>query len=216
MFNVQRFYIHLALPSTCTVVYPSIRSSTHLYLVADASFSLALRLTDAVSKPSESEFWEEAKKSEKTLQDYVPRLLKSAAAYFKSTKFTDIISAMDGIVRATATFRDSIRGALDAHHISLDALTLELAAIFITIVDDLEKITPKNKTPSHAEREEMVDKILNDTEVALTNLTMRYGIEENITTTYLQTLRPQVHAVVASVGMSISPCAMRVIWLPIV
>ena len=87
--------------------------------------------------PSPSDFWEMAMKSEKVLQDYVPRLLKSAAAYFKSTNFTDITVAMNHIVNSTATFRDNIKGALDAHHITFDPLAEELR-----IVNDLEKILP--------------------------------------------------------------------------
>ena len=152
--------------------------------------------------PSPSDFWEMAMKSEKVLQDYVPRLLKSAAAYFKSTNFTDITVAMNHIVNATATFRDNIKGALDDHHITFDALTEELEGIFMTIVNDLEKIPSPDKAPGHTEREEMVDKVLDDTGRALIKLATRYGIEEEVVKTYLLALKPQVQALTVAVGMS--------------
>jgi len=72
-------------------------------------------------------------KYEKDLQDYIPRLLESAATFFKSTNFTDIKFAMNHIISATATFRDNIKGALDAHHIAFDTLTEELEGIFMAI-----------------------------------------------------------------------------------
>lgn len=160
--------------------------------------------------PASSDFWDKAKEYGQSLQDNVRRLLESAAAYFKSPKFTDITSAMNNIVHATATFRDNIKGTLDAHHITLDALTKELEVVFMTIVHDLENIPPPSKAPGHAERQEMVDKILDDTELALTNLVTRHGIEAEVVTTYLQVLKPQVQALIVAVGMSISPFAPRV------
>ncbi|KAN0098016.1 hypothetical protein V8E55_002462 [Tylopilus felleus] len=85
------------------------------------------------SKPSPSDFWDMAKKSENNLLDYVHRLLEDADKKFMSSKFTEIRSAMDRIVSATATFRDNVKGALDAHHISFDTLTEELEDIFTII-----------------------------------------------------------------------------------
>ena len=152
-------------------------------------------------KTSSPDFWEMAMKSEKILQDYVPRLLESAATYFKSTNFTDIKFAMNHIVGATATFRDNIKGALDAHHITVDTLTEELELIFVAIKNDLEKIPPPDKAPGHAEREEMVDKVLDDTARELRKLATRYGIEEEVVETYIFALKPQVQALTVAVGM---------------
>ena len=162
-------------------------------------------------KPSSPDFWEMAMKSEKILQDYVPRLLESAATYFKSTNFTDIKFAMNHIVSATATFRDNIKGALDAHHITFDTLTEELEGVFMAIVNDLEKIPPPDKAPGHAKREEMVDKVLDDTSRALIKLATRYGIEEEVVETYILALKPQVQALIVAVGMSHPRSVMRVI-----
>ena len=160
-------------------------------------------------KRSPSDFWDMMTKYEQVLQDYVPRMLESAAAYFKSTNFSDITSAMNNIVDTTATFRDNIKGALSAHQITLDALTEELETIFMAIIQDLENIPPPNKAPGHAEREEMVDKIMDDSELGLTNLAMRYGIEVGVVTTYLGAVKPQVHVLIVTIGMSISPCVLR-------
>lgn len=195
-------------------------NATHplaLYLIlistADAYLPSALRLTSAIQhvvtpkQTSSSDFWEEAKKYEHTLQNYIPRMLKSAAAYFKSTKFTTISSAMNDIVRATATFRNSIQGALDAHHVTLDGLTQELETIFMSIVHDMENMPHPDKAPGHTKREEMVDKILDDTEAALVKLATRYGINVEVVTTYLDALRPQLHLLIVAVGTSISPRA---------
>jgi hypothetical protein len=152
-----------------------------------------------------------AMKSEKNLQDYVPRLLKSAATYFKSTNFTDITFAMNHIVNSTATFRDNIKGTLDAHHITFGALTEELEGIFMGMVNDLEKFPSPDKAPGHAEREEMVDKVLDDTARALMKLAMRYGIEEKVVETYLLALKPQVQALTVAVGMSNPRSILRVV-----
>lgn len=138
-----------------------------------------------------------AKNYERILQDYVPRLLESAAADFQSTKFTDVTSAMNNIVHATATFRENIKSALDAHHVTLDTLTRELEGVFMPIVHDLGN---PNKASGHVERKEMMDKILDDTELALTNLATRHGIETEVVTTYLRALKSQVHALVIAVG----------------
>ncbi|KAF8548040.1 hypothetical protein OG21DRAFT_1423796, partial [Imleria badia] len=147
-----------------------------------------------------SDFWEIAKKSEKNLQDYVHSLLEAAATYFKSTKFTDITSAMNHIVSATTTFRDNIKDALNARNITIDAFTQELEGVFTTIVDDLEKIPPPDKAPGHAERAEMVDKVLDDASQALIKLATRHGIEEEVVTTYLLALKPQVQALTVVIG----------------
>ena len=152
--------------------------------------------------PSPSDFWEMAMKSEKVLQDYVPRLLKSAAAYFKSTNFTDITVAMNHIVNSTATFRDNIKDALDARRTTFDALAKELEGIFMAIMNNLEQIPAPDKAPGHTEREEMVDKVLDDTARALKKLAADYGIKEEVVTAYILALRPQVQALIAAVGMS--------------
>ncbi|KAI9455834.1 hypothetical protein HD554DRAFT_2147107 [Boletus coccyginus] len=149
---------------------------------------------------SSSDFWETAKKSDKTLQNYVPRLLKNAAAYFNSTKFTDITSAMNHIVSNTTAFRDHINGTLDARHITFDTLNEELEGIFMTIANDLEKIPAPNKAPGHAEREAMVDKVLVDTLQELKKLAAHYRIEEEAVTAYLLALKPQVKALIVAVG----------------
>ena len=160
---------------------------------------------------SSSDFWETAKKSEKTLQNYVPRLLENAAAYFKSAKFTDITSAMNHIVSNTTTFRDHIKGTLDARHITFETLSKELEGIFMTIANDLEKLPAPNKAPGHAEREEMVDKVLVDTSRELKKLAARYGIEEEAVTAYLLTLKPQVKALIVAVGTSAPLSAWRMV-----
>ncbi|KAI9460435.1 hypothetical protein HD554DRAFT_1587094 [Boletus coccyginus] len=147
-----------------------------------------------------SDFCETAKKSEKKLRDYVYNLLEGAATYFKSTKFTEITSAMNHIVSTTATFRDNIQGTLDAHHIAFDTLTEDVEGIFMRIANDLEKIPPQDKAPDHAERAEMVDRILDDAARELIKLTTRYGIEEEVVTTYLAALKPKVQALMAAVG----------------
>ena len=179
---------------------------------ADAYIPPTLRLTSAtqnlvIPKRSPSGWWDTAKKYEQVLQDYIPRMLESAAAYFKSTRFTDITSAMNNIVHATTTFRDNINDALHVHHITLDALTKELEVVFMAIVHDLENIPSPNKAPGRAEREEMVDKIMDDSELALNDVATRYGIEVEVVTTYLHLLKPQVHALMVTIGMS--PCALR-------
>ena len=155
------------------------------------------------STQSPSDFWEMAKKSEKNLHDYVHSLLESAAAYFKSTQFTDITSSMNHIVNATATFRDNIRGTLDVHNVTFDTLTEELEGIFMAIAHDLEKIPPPDKASGHAERAKVVDKVLDDTAQALVELTARYGIEEEVVAKYLLILKPQVQALTVAIGMLI-------------
>jgi hypothetical protein len=167
----------------------------------------------AAPKPSPPDFWEMAIKSEKVLQDYVPRLLDNAAAYFKSTKFTDITLAMNYIVSNTATLRDDIKGTLDANHITFDTLSEELEEVFMGIMNDLEKIPPPDKALGHVEREEMVDKVLDDTARALKTLAVGYGIEEEVVTTYILALKPQLQALIVAVGMSTPPSALRVVWI---
>ncbi|KAI9460432.1 hypothetical protein HD554DRAFT_2133956 [Boletus coccyginus] len=151
-------------------------------------------------KLSPSDFWEMTKKSEKNLQDYVCSLLPAAAMYLKSTKFTDIASAMNHIVSATATFRNNIQGALDAHHITFDVFTVELEGAFMAIMNKLQKVPLPDKAPGHAERAEMVDKVLDDAAQELIKLTARYGIAEEVVTTYLAALKPKVQALTVAVG----------------
>ena len=198
-------YILEGIQSKCTpgpILYPI------LICVVDAYLPPALRVAGAVQafvapKPSPSDFWEMAKESEQNLQNYVHSLLEAAATYFKSTHFTNITSTMNHIVSTTATFRDNIQGALDAHNVTFDTLTGELEGIFMGIVNDLEKIPPPDKAPGHAERAEMVDKVLDDAAQGLLKLTTRYGIEEEVVTTYLAALKPKVQALTVAVGMSI-------------
>ncbi|KAF8128199.1 hypothetical protein EV363DRAFT_1433238 [Boletus edulis] len=137
------------------------------------------------------------------LQDCVHSLLGTAATYFESTKFTDIRVTMNHIVNATTAFRDNIKAALDAHHgppVTFDTFSEELEGIFMAIVNDLEKIPPPDKAPSHAERTKIVDKVLDDTEQALIKLATRFGIQEEIVTTYLDALKPHVHALIVTIG----------------
>lgn len=158
-------------------------------------------------QPSPSDFWEKAKELEQLLQDYVPRLLGSAAQYFSSAALPDIAPTINNIVRPTAAFRDSIQGALDAQNITLDALTEELEFVFMAIVEDMQNVPPPSEAPGHAERIEMVVSILDDTELALINLATRYGIEDKVVSTYVDALKPQVLALIVTVGLSFSPCA---------
>lgn len=155
------------------------------------------------SPTSPSKFWDMAKKSEDIFQVHVPRLLGNAAVYFKSTKFTDITLAMNHIVSATTTFRDSINASLDARHISFDVFSEELEAIFMAIMRTLEETPLPDKEPGDAERAEMVDNILDAITLGLENLAARYGIEKEVVTTYLLALKPWVHSLVVAVGMSI-------------
>ncbi|KAF8436031.1 hypothetical protein L210DRAFT_903573 [Boletus edulis BED1] len=150
---------------------------------------------EAFVKPNlpSSDFWELAKESEKNLQECVHSLLGTAATYYESTKFTDIRVTMNHIVNATTAFRDSIKDALDAHHgppVTFDTFSEELEGIFMAIVNELEQIPRPDKAPSHAERAEMVDKVLDDTEQALIKLATRFGIQEEVVTTYLDALKP--------------------------
>ncbi|KAF8551540.1 hypothetical protein OG21DRAFT_1524388 [Imleria badia] len=163
----------------------------------------ALRVTGEVQalvrKSSPPDFWEIAKEYEKVLHDYVPRLLGSAATYFESTNFTDITSSMNHIVSATTAFRDNIKGALDAHHITFDIFTEELEGTFMTIVNKIENIPLPDKASGHAERAEMVEKVLDDTERELKKLAARYEIEEDIAA-YLMALKPRVKALIVTVS----------------
>jgi hypothetical protein len=113
---------------------------------------------------------------------------------------------MNHIVGATATFCDNIKGALNAHHITFDTLAEEREGIVMAIVNDLEKIPPPDKVPGHVKREEMVDKVLNNTAQELIKLATLYGIEEEVIKTYLLALKPQVQALIVAVGMS-DPCS---------
>lgn len=153
------------------------------------------------SKPSPSDFWDMAKKSENNLLDYVHRLLEDADKKFMSSKFTEIRSAMDRIVSATATFRDNVKGALDAHHISFDTLTEELEDIFTIIVDDLKKIPLPHKAPDHAKRAKMVDKVLADTMQGIAKLAAHHGIDKEVVLIYLLALEPPVHKLTVAIGM---------------
>jgi len=173
--------------------------------IQKAYLPLALRMKGAIQALvapalSPPDFWEKAMKSEKTLQDYVPRLLESLATESKLTKFADIKFAMNHIVNATATFRNNIKGVLDTQHITFDTLTEELEGIFVTIMNDLKKIPPPNKAPGHAEREEMVDMVLDDTSRALIKLATHYRIEGEVVETYILALKPQVQALTVAVG----------------
>ena len=152
---------------------------------------------------SPSDFWEMAKTSEKNLQDYVGSLLGAAATYLKCTKFMDITSAMDHIVSATATFRNNIQGTLDAHHVTFDVFTVELEGAFTAIMNNLPKVSLPDKAPGHAERAEMVDRVLEDAAQELIKLTTRYGIAEGVVTSYLAALKPKVQALTVAVGKSI-------------
>ncbi|KAG6375252.1 hypothetical protein JVT61DRAFT_3468 [Boletus reticuloceps] len=135
--------------------------------------------------PSSSDFWELVKESEDNLQDCVHSVLEAAATYFESTKFTDIRLTMNHIVNATTTFRDNIKDALDAHHVTFDTFSEELEGILWQY---------------HAERAEIVDKVLDDTEQALIKLATRFGIQEEVVTTYLDALKPQVHVLIVTIG----------------
>lgn len=211
-------HIHTAFLSPSCIIeglQSSVKSSVFYHILisfSDAYLPTPLRLTSAIQaflapEPSPSDFWEKAKGYEQILQDYVPLLLTSADSYFKSTAFSDIAYSMKNIVHTTATFRDNIQDTLDAYHITIDSLTKELETVFMTIVDDLKNIPPPSKASGHAERDEVVNKILDDTELALVNLATRHGIQEDVVTTYLDTLRPHLRALIVAVGMSISSCS---------
>ncbi|KAF8421547.1 hypothetical protein L210DRAFT_3459599 [Boletus edulis BED1] len=149
---------------------------------------------------SPPDFREMVNKTEKKLQDHVRRLLEAASSYFKTAKFTDVTSAMNHIVSATAIFRNNIKGPLEAHHITFDTLTKQLEGVFTAIAKDLEKIPPPDKAPGHAERGKMVDKILDDTEQALIKLASSYGIDEMAITTFLSALTPHVLTLMVTIG----------------
>ena len=187
----------------------------HPYLNAiDASVPSNFRAIVAVKAfvdpnlSSSDKFWESAKKAGETLRDYVRRLLKAAATYFKSTKFTDIAFAMNKIVSVTASFRDNIKGALDAHGITFDTFTKELESMFTVIVNDLEKASLPDKASGDAERVEIVDKFLDATTQALVQLAARCGIDEEVVTSYLLALRPHVQTLIVAIGMSVPPSVM--------
>ncbi|KAN0100111.1 hypothetical protein V8E55_000095 [Tylopilus felleus] len=137
--------------------------------------------------------------SEETLQDHVHNLLESAAAYFRLDKFTDILSTMNHIVSATATFRDDINGVLDAHNITFDILCQGLEDAFMVIIDGLEKIPPPDKAPGHAERLEMFDKIMNDTTKGITNFATPYGLEDEFSP-FFSGLKPHVQSLIVTIG----------------
>ena len=107
------------------------------------------------------------------------------------------------IAKATAALPDSIKGALDTHHITLDTLTEELNGIVTPMVHRLENIPFLDMAPGLAAMKETAGKILCDTTLTLNNLATSYGIKVDVVTTYLGALKPQVHALIVAVGMSI-------------
>lgn len=162
-------------------------------------------------KPSPSDFWEMAKNHETILQEYASQLLRSAAIHFESTKFTDVTVIMNRIVSITTTFRDSIKGALDARHIAFDTFTKDLGDIFTAVAANKLGISLPNKTPGHAERARIVDKILDDAVLALIILATRCGIKKEVVTSFLFALKPLVQALIVTVGMSTSSSIPRAV-----
>ena len=197
--QIQSRQPHVSLQSsTYSVCY------SHLNFT-DAYLPLALRVTHPILDPDTSifsshDFWQVPKISEETLQDHVHNLLESAAAYFRLDKFTDILSTMNHIVSATATFRDDINGVLDAHNITFDILCQGLEDAFMVIIDGLEKIPPPDKAPGHAERLEMFDKIMNDTTKGITNFATPYGLEDEFSP-FFSGLKPHVQSLIVTIGM---------------
>ena len=77
--------------------------------------------------------------------------------------------------------------------------------IFMVTLNDLEKFSPPNKALGHAEREEMADKVLDDTARAIKKFSAGYGIEGEVVTAYLPTSKPQAE--------STPPSVLRVVWI---
>ncbi|KAG9312741.1 hypothetical protein JVU11DRAFT_7173 [Chiua virens] len=161
----------------------------------------ALALPNSDGSPSD--FWDAVEKYENTMQDYVPQLLNSAAVFFDSTKFTDIISAMYDIVNTTATFHNTIQETLHTHDMTLDMVTEELEGVFTSIAKDLETRPSPDGAPGCAELTTMVDEILDKVALDLEHLFQRLGIEEGVATDYIRTAKPHIQRLVVAVCTSV-------------
>jgi len=109
-------------------------------------------------------------------------------------------SAMNHIVSATATFRESLAGALEARNLAFSEFAQGLEAIFMVIMNDLEKKNPPDKAPEHAERAKTVDKVLDTANLALTDLAEPHGVDRDVVAAYFSALRPHLHALVVALG----------------
>jgi len=158
--------------------------------------------TSVEPKLSQPDFWRMVKEYEESFQEHVSSLLQDAAKQLEpiGATFTDVSSAMNNIVNATATFRNDIAGVLEVHQITHDAFSEEIQAVFMVVANDMEKIPFPDQAPGHAERQKMVDKIFNDTASALADLAVGYGIDVDTVETYLHVLKPPIYTIVIAIG----------------
>ena len=77
-------------------------------------------------------------------------------------------------------------------------------------MQDLENIPPPDEASGHAERVEIMDKVLKDTQLALIHVAMCYEIDTEAVTTFLDTLRPPIVVLMVTAGTSMSPYASRI------
>ncbi|EGO30117.1 hypothetical protein SERLADRAFT_358925 [Serpula lacrymans var. lacrymans S7.9] len=124
--------------------------------------------------------WERVIALGKALQTNILLVLDDIANnYHVVDKIHEFKSTMTAIMVKASGLREDLSKAAEAHGITLEALSDELAALFAKVLDELQVEFPApDEAPSHELRKEMVSRVLDRVEEEIVHIGVKYGVSE--------------------------------------
>ncbi|KAH7888183.1 hypothetical protein F5I97DRAFT_962065 [Phlebopus sp. FC_14] len=142
-------------------------------------------------------FWDHARTLGAALEHFVREMLRQAGDIYHTDKFDEVRVSMEKLVNGTAV----LRATLELHNVTADALSEELQDIFQVILDELQEAFPSpEKAPSHDQRKVIVAHVLDRVEIALMDLGVRHGVDEQVIRGHFSVIRRPIEAITVTVG----------------
>ena len=187
--------------------------SNVLYYTAHTAISVLYSpfgaITRAYTADSPTDFWECAASLGSAVRVYAEDLLRRAApspavaqeiAYFKA--------ATQGVVTSAGRFQAEVRNAAQAHGVSLEEVSDELARSFMAILEDLKvefphlkvEFPPHEAAPSHEERLAMTARVMTKAEGYAMSIGRKYGMSDASVKAHFGDLRSYIEPLIVITG----------------
>ncbi|KAJ7741010.1 hypothetical protein B0H16DRAFT_1565681 [Mycena metata] len=151
------------------------------------------------------DFWRQARDLGERARKYSENLLEETAKRSQEVreKIDELKARMEEIVRSATALHDELQGSvkLRARDVSAEDMTGDLQRAFEKVVEELKVMFPApEEAPGHEERRRVIAAALEKAGVALTEVCIKYGMDEERVKAHWQTVRPAIESMVTVLG----------------
>jgi len=155
-------------------------------------------ITRAYTADSPTDFWERAASLGSAVRVYAEDLLHRAApnpAVAQEIAYFEAVT--QGVVASAGRFQAEVRNAAQAHGVSLEEVSDELARSFMAILEDLKvEFPPHEAAPSHEERLAMTARVMTKAEGYAVSIGRKYGMSDASVKAHFGDLRSYIEPLI--------------------